>query len=357
MEAREASRLLEAQADALESQRAVETLARDQRRLERQTASARIAAAGKDDATVTKQAHGLAPQQDQLGQRLGKLIADLPAESLMWMGWQAQRRMGDASGGLWRKDMGPDTRRAQTHAAQTLERLAASLEQQRLSAALQLEAGERGSPEHQVAESAGEIRAMREMQAQIRAETASVQSRRSNRPNRSLTDADARETSQLADAEANIRDRLRAVADRTREAVAEAEALRQVSESVGPIESALRSQETGAGTQERQRGVVTSLDSILARNREELAASVSQASPSRGQRQSDARGQRAPGVRNAPIVSEAPGQFRLPAPGTFRFGGLSSRDQLLLQQGRLDRVPPEYRDLVNRYYRALSERR
>jgi len=355
MEAREASRLLETQADALEAQRAVEALARDQRRLERQTSAAHVATSGKDDATVTRQAHALAPQQDQLGQRLGKTIEGMPTEAMKWMGWQAQRRMGDASGGLWRKDMGPATRRSQSHAAQTLERLAASLEQQRLSAALQQEAGDRGSPEHQMAESAGEIRAMREMQAQIQAETASLESRRSVRSSRQLTEPEARETSQLAEAEVNIKDRLRAVADRTREAVAEAEALRQVSESVKPIESALRRQETGPSTQERQRSVVNSLDTILGRNREELASSVRRATAGRG-RQADARSERAPGSRNAPIVSEALSRFRPPATGTFRFGGLSAREQQLLQQGRLDRVPPEYRDLVNRYYRALSER-
>ena len=40
----------------------------------------------------------------------------------------------------------------------------------------------------------------------------------------------------------------------------------------------------------------------------------------------------------------------------FLAGGLSARDFDALRQGSREKVPAEYRDLVNRYFKALSER-
>jgi hypothetical protein len=357
IEARDAARLLEAQADALRSQRQFETLARDQRALQGRTKSAQ-ASAGKDEKTIRERSEALAREQDQLINRTQQAINSVESATHKWMGWQAARRMDEARSSLWHHETGPSTQRYQANAAQTLERLAASLEQQRMAAAMQVEAGTRGSPESQMADVAGDVRAVREMQAQIRAETQQVESRRANRPGRVLNEQERRDVAYLASAEEEALGRLWEAAGRNGDAVGDTQELRGIAQRMGPIRDALRAQETTQPVQQRQSEVISALDAVLDRNSAELASSMRRTAPSgEGQRQQQRNASATPGARNAPLVELQPPSFRVPDPSRFRFGGLSAREQQLLQQGRLEKVPPEYRDLVSRYYRSLSERR
>ncbi|NLI00628.1 MAG: hypothetical protein GX446_14170 [Chthonomonadales bacterium] len=356
MEANEAASLFERQADALQAQREIEALARDQRALRDRTQSAEKQA-GKDDKLIRERSEALARDQEQIIGRTHKSLESVDSGTLKWIGGQATRRMESARSGLWQRDMGPTTRRYQTQAAQTLERLAASLEQQRLAAAMQIEAGTRGSPESQMADVSGDVRAVREMQAQIRAETGQIEDRRAQRPDRVLSEQEKRDLSGLGDAEREAQDRLREAADRTREAVGDAEEMRGISQQMTPIREALYRQDSSRANLERQAAIIAALDRVLDQNREELASSQKRLAPASSGQQQRQTARSTPGTGNAPLVQAAPPSFRAPDPARFRFGGLSAREQQLLQSGKLDKVPPEYRDLVSRYYRALSERR
>jgi hypothetical protein len=348
--------LLEAQAAALQSQREIAALAREERALQSKTQAAQQAAA-KDEKAIRERSDALAREQDQILGRAGKAINEMDSATLKWMGWQATRRMEQAREGLWRKDMGPTTRRYQSNAAQTLERLAASLEQQGLSAAMQVAAGTRGSPEQQFANSAGDVRAVREMEAQIRAETGQIESRRASRPDRALADQERNDLGALANAQGEAQWRLREAADRMNEAVGEAQALRTTSERMPAVRDALQRHETGQATQERQSSIISALDRALEQNREALSAAVRRNSQQANTPSRNSRADATPGRREPPVVRSETPMFRIPGAARHRFGGLGEREQQLMQHGKLEKVPPEYRDLVSRYYRALSERR
>ncbi|MBM3494979.1 MAG: DUF4175 family protein, partial [Armatimonadetes bacterium] len=357
MEAREAARLLEAQAAAMQSQREFEALAREQRALQGKTQASQQAA-GKDEKAVREKSEALAREQDQLVNRALRGVNEIDSATPKWMGWQATRRMEEARAGLWRHDMGSATRRYQGNAAQTLDRLAAALQQQATSASMQVEAGMRGSPEHQFADVSGDVRAVREMQAQIRSETSQMEDRRAGRPERALTDQERREAASLAGAEGEAQSRLREASDRMGDAIGEAAALRSTMERMTPVREALQRADTGQGNQERQSAIIAALDKALERNRDELASSMRRSSQNaNAQDQRRRASSNTPGQRDAPVVQSQTPMFRIPDAARFRFGGMSAREQQLMQHGKLEKVPPEYRDLVSRYYRALSERR
>lgn len=352
IEARDAARRFETQADTLRNQRKLEAIARDQRELR-----ARTQAAHKAGAAAANAGQALATDQDKLVRRTLDAVNGLDSDTHKWMGWQATRRMEEARNSLWKQDTGSATQRYQQNAAQTLERLAASLEELRTASAMQVQAGSRGSPEDQLAEVAGDVRAVREMQAQIRAETAQTDSRRSARPDRALTEQEQRDVANLAAAEDEARGRLRQAADRAREAVGDSQELRGIAERMAPIRDALRAKDTGEANLRRQSEVISSLDRVLDRNNQSMASSMRRESQGAEGQRPRAEARSTPGARNAPIVEARPPSFRIPDAAKYRFGGLSAREQQLLQQGRLEKVPPEYRDLVSRYYKALSERR
>ncbi len=353
IEARDAARQLETQADTLRSQRQFEALARDQRELQARTRAANA----RTDRQGNAAAQNLAGDEDKLVKRALEAVNELDSDTHKWMGWQATRRMEEARNALWRQDTGSATQRYQQNAAQTLDRLAASLEEQRMASAMQVQAGSRGSPEAQMAEIAGDVRAVREMQAQIRSETQQTDARRTARPDRALTEQEQRDVANLAAAEDEAQGRLRQASDRAREAIGDSQELRGIAERMATIRDALRARDTGEANVRRQSEVISSLDQILERNTESMSSSVRRETNSgQGQRQR-AEARSTPGAGNAPVVEARPPSFRIPSAAKHRFGNLSAREQQLLQQGRLEKVPPEYRDLVSRYYKALSERR
>lgn len=357
MEAREAARLLQTQAAAREARTAVEAVARDQRALAGRTGVEHKASAGKDKAEAQKGAHQLAAAQDKLNERLRGATEELSSNVMKWMGYQALQRMSDAAHALWRQDTGAATQRAQANSARTLERLAEALGQAERTAALQRQAGERDSPEHQLANRAGELRALREMQAQFHAETSTLETLRSGRADRGLNDTERQELHRIADGEREIQNGLRNLANDAREAVSESARLNAIAEDITPIEKGIRASNTASPIQRQQSAIVQGLDTILSKNREQLAAAArrSTPSPNGSRRQISRNGEPTRGT--APIVTARPGPVRNLAAGAYRFGPLSLREQQLMGQGKLDQVPIEYRDLVSRYYRALSERK
>ena len=58
----------------------------------------------------------------------------------------------------------------------------------------------------------------------------------------------------------------------------------------------------------------------------------------------------------APIVGKENGPLNKANQRGRGFGTLDPRGQQALKQGRQEKVPAEYRDIVNQYFKALSER-
>ena len=130
------------------------------------------------------------------------------------------------------------------------------------------------------------------------------------------------------------------------------------------IEGQLRRSETGDPTQAGQDRVVGQLEKVIRQAQQAMREQQQQQQAAAGQqpgKPSQEQGAQpggnkpaqrsfAPlsGVKNGPLAD-----FDKRGRG---FGSLSDREQQAMKQGRQERVPAEYRELVNQYYKALSER-
>src|SRR5258706_14714888 len=99
----------------------------------------------------------------------------MPSDAFKWAMDEAYRKMDNAARGLQQLNSGADTQRNQENAAQTLERIARSLGDQANGEQQQSQSGgQQSGAEQAMAEASGELQLSREMQAQIRRETASM---------------------------------------------------------------------------------------------------------------------------------------------------------------------------------------
>jgi len=169
-----------------EAQREVERLARDQRELHKQTSrpTRRGRNRIKRPRSSRRSRSRLKPctEPGQTGAARSRAEAGPAVAAFKWALDQAGRRMEGAKRNLEQRNPGADTQRQQENAAQTLERIARALQQQsdgQQQQAEQQQSGQQGGAEQQQAQAQGELQLAREMQAQIRQETASVEQRRS----------------------------------------------------------------------------------------------------------------------------------------------------------------------------------
>jgi hypothetical protein len=200
------------------------------------------------------------------------------------------------------------------------------------------------------------MEAAREMEAQIRQETQGIQSRREAQPNQEMTPKLRRETEMAAQSQAQNQWQTYSIGDRLRDMPDYTQPLRQASRQMEEVRAQLEKRETGQPTQANEEKIVSQLDQLVARARQEMEQQRSKMMRS-GKPQNSARKADTPSPKsNAPLVQAdqaALGAFR---PGGRGFGPLSPKAQQLMRQGRQERVPAEYRELVNQYYKALSER-
>lgn len=367
MEAREAARNLQEQQQAREMQRAVEQMAREQRALQRQT---RQFDHQRQNSGLTpeqqKRAEGLAREQQRLLERGQNIAPEMPSMAFRWAMNEANRRMESASRGLQQQNSGEDTQRYQENAAQTLERIARSLGQQAQGEQQQSQSGQNGQPlsgaEQQMADASGELQLAREMEAQIRQETGSLDRRRSRNPNRNLTAEQQRELNFLAQAQRETQRITEQAAQRLRGQPEIGQTVQRAAEEMEEVQDSLRQQQTDAPTQQRQERIVNMLDRALRQTQQAMRQQRQQmAQQGQQMQQSQQQAQAQPGNQplqrtNAPVVQAQPGVFGKADPRGRGFGALPPRAQQSLREGRQERVPAEYRDLVNQYYKALSER-
>jgi len=363
LEARDAARDLQQQQQAREMQRAVEQLAREQRAVHRQTRQLdNQRRNGRLTPEQQKRAQALSQSQERLLQRGQNMAQDMPSMAFRWAMGEANRRMDSARRGLQQENTGQDTQRYQETAAQTLERIARSLSQQ--AQGEQQQAMSNSQPQaggdQQMAEAAGELQLAREMEAQIRQETGSLDQRRNRNPNRNMTAEQQRELNFLTQAQRETQRITEQAAQQLRGQPEIGQTVQRAAEEMEEVQDRLLQQQTEAPTQQQQERIVGMLDRALRQTRQAMRQQRQQMMAQQGQPQNrQARFQ--PGSQpmqrtNAPVVQAQPGVFGNADPRGRGFGALPPRAQQALREGRQERVPAEYRDLVNQYYKALSER-
>jgi hypothetical protein len=192
------------------------------------------------------------------------------------------------------------------------------------------------------------------MQAQIRRETASIDQRRNANPNRNMTAEQQRETSYLQQAERRTREITESAARKLRASQDIAKGVQDAADKMDDVQEMLRQQQTGDPNLKTQDQIVSQLDRAIRQSRQAMAQQQ-QKGQQQGQQQ-QMGGSKPSSAITAPIAKsegDAHGKFD---PHGRGFGSLSPRGQQALREGRQEKVPAEYRDLVNQYYKALSER-
>ncbi|MCC6729197.1 MAG: hypothetical protein IT208_07645 [Chthonomonadales bacterium] len=360
MEAREAARQLEQAAQAEKARRAVEQLARDQRAIRQRTAGADAARARATSQQAEKAARDLAAEQSAALQRGQSLGEGMPSNAFRLALGEATRRMDEARRRLDERKTDADTRRRQEHAAQVLDRLASALARRAQEAGDRARGGsDAGGMSADATDAAADLQLARELEGHIRQETAGIDRRRDGAPERALTPEQQRDVAYLAQAQRATEQ----IARRAAQAMGSSREIgdltsRAVEEMQG-IRDQLQNQQTGRPTQQRQDRAVALLDQAVNAARE--AMQQQRAASSSAGRQ--AGGPPRPGGRmplqrtTAPVVEAQLGVMRAVAARGRGLRGLSERAQRALREGRGEPVPAEYRDLVNQYYRALSESR
>ena len=366
MEALEAARNMREQQAAREMQEQVQKLAREQRQLMQQTQQADKDRKNGAPSPGDQQSAALAQKQQELARQSNELTRDMPSTAFRWAMGQANRKMENAQRGLQQGNTGEGTRQQQQNAAQTLERIARSLGQQAQGKQQQQQSGgQQSGSQSQMADAAGELQLAREMEAQIREETSGIEQQRNRNPGRQPTADQQRELNNLAQAQRETRRIAENAAQRFR---GEPDILRNIqraSEQMDAVQDRLQQQDSGRETQSMQQQIVQGLDRAIRQSqqsmrqqRQQMAQSQQQQSGQNGQQQQQQPGGSSPAQRSAPPLSNVQyGRLNEGASQKGRgFGNLSPRAMQSLREGRQEKVPAEYRDLVNQYYKALSER-
>lgn len=371
---RSASQSMQQAQETKQAQREVERLARDQRDLHQQTQQleANVQKQNLSQAqqqAIQKQQQTLSQSQDKLQQRTQELKPDLPTQAFKWAMDQAAQRMEGAKRNLQQRNTGADTQRQQENAAQTLERIGRALDQQaqgEQQQAEQQQSGQQGGGEQQQAKAQGELQLAREMQSQIRQETASVDQRRSQNPDHRPTSDQEREIDQLAQAQRETQRITKRAADQIKSMQNLNQMVQKAADDMDDVRDRLQRKQTDNDTQGRQEKIVKTLDQALDKikeamrqQRQQMAQQKQQKPGDKGQQQAQAEqpGGNKPAKQTfSPLSDIKPGAFHGVNQTGRGFKDLSPHAQQALREGRQEKVPAEYRDLVNQYYKALSER-
>lgn len=364
MEARESARNAASQQDTARTRAEVERLARDQRTLEAETERVdNLRSQDPNSRAAQERADNAARAQERLLNRAQQLAQEMPSNAFKWATGEAARRMENAARALQQRNTSADTRRNQEHAAETLDRLARALAQEESGDRQQNAADQAGSQQGSTAQSdaGGELQLAREMQAQIRQETTSIDRRRDRNPGRQLSADQQRELNYLNQAQRTTREIAERAAQQLRGEPRTGQRVSNAARMMEDVAEDLRRAETGQPTQSKQEQIVAALDAAIQEVREAMRqqqqqmARQQQSVQNAGQMAQQQPGGQQPGRETPRIVQAQPGAFGPPGRGSRSFGGLDPRAQQSLRQGQQERVPAEYRDLVKQYYRALSE--
>jgi hypothetical protein len=358
-----------------EAQKQIAALAKEQRDLEARTRQLDAARKGTPTPQQAQELAKQAEQQKSITERTRQLGEDMPSQGFKWAAKEAERKMEAAKRGLERQNSGADTRRNQNNAAQTLERIARSLEQH--ADALQQESesssqqSTRNQQQQQQNQAAGDLQLAREMQAQITQETSALDQRRKRNPNNSLSADQQRELNQLAQAEREVKQLAEQASRQLRGSPEISKMVQGATDDIEEAHDRLREEQTDRGTQGKQESAVRGLDMAIRKIQQQQNQQRQQMAQQRQQgrqpgqqpgQQSAQNQQQQPGGSNpdtknrAPVVKSQLGTLKNVENRGRAFGQLSPRNQQNMREGRQEKVPAEYRELVNQYTRALGEK-
>lgn len=299
----------------------------------------------------------LAGKQGQVGDAAGGLQRRLPSEIFRDAMQDARSAMQRSQQGLRQHDPGTATRQAGDRAARLLDQMARALQSEENNA--QQEGGQGGqqgqggggADARELQRRLADLRLLRSVEQGIREETGE----QDQQP------ADSPERKEGVDRLTRRQGSTRGLTDRAARALRRfGDLSRRVGEAggfMGTAHQGLQQGTTGDPTQKAEDEAVVRLSQAI-QQAQQMAQQMAQQQGGRQQLGSQPQGQSGPAFDSMPVLgTSAGGARRLIAPGGRGFGPLSPREQRSLREGWREKIPPDYADLVNQYYRALSRQR
>jgi hypothetical protein len=369
MDMRQAATAMRQAADAKSAQEKVDMLAREQLALRDQTKGTDQAKKGSLSPEQEKQVGNQAEKQRQLMTKSNEVFNDVDSNAMKMIARQINSKMGNAARNLEQKNTGSDTQRRQTEAAQILQRISRSLGQEAKSQQQQGEnPGDQDSQTSDMAQAADELRLAREMEAQIRQETGGLDERRKRNPDKKLTAEQQQELEDLARMQRETEQITQQAASQVKSSPELNRAISKASELMADAQDQMiRRRETGEPTQSPQEKAVGMLDQAIRQQQQAMRQQqqqqkqqrMAQSGQQQGQQPGQKQGQQQQGSQPnkgfSPVVQQQPSQFHPFDPRGKGFNGLDPRATQSMREGRQEKVPAEYRDLVNQYFKALSK--
>lgn len=353
-------------AEAKQAEQEVQKLAQDQMALKKQTQATDESRHGELSQEQQKQVGAEANQQHKLTDRANNLNNTLNSGAMKMIAREVGQKMDNAARNLEQKNTGVDTQRRQTEASQILQRVARSLAQEAKSQQQQAEnAGQQSGSQQDMAQAAEDLRLAREMQAQVRQETGGLDERRAKNPERRLSAEQQQELDSIARMQRETEQITQNTAAQLRSAPEMARKVNNAAETMADVhDQMIRRHETGEPTQGQQDKAVNLLDQVI-KQQQQQARQQQQQQQQKMAQQGQQQGQQQqqgppkgsqPNKGFSPVVQQQPSNPHPFDPRGKGFGALDPRTMQSMREGRQEKVPAEYRDLVNQYYKALSEK-
>lgn len=304
----------------------------------------------QDDQREAQQA---ARQQGDLAESTRQLQQKIPSQVFRNATGEAARSMDRAQQNMERQQLGQPTQREQERAARLLDEMANALENQSGQQGQQ-QNGQQQRRQSQAARelqgALGDVRMLREMERNLNEQTREFEQ---SRPN-PLTPEQQRELEQLEQQQGNNANLTQRTARRLRAFPQFSRPIDQAGNDMRQSQQQLQEQETGEPAQQPQREAIRRLEETSGRMEQMLQQQQAQQMAQRAQQQRQRANQ--PALDSHFVQgSDEGGELNEVLQRLRGFGRLSPRAQRALREGAKEKVPAEYENLVNQYYKALAK--
>jgi len=325
---------------------------------------------GNLDSNDMRERRQVGARQEDAENQANELAGKFPSPAFQRAMRMAAGQMDKASKNLNQDEpnTGTSTQQAQENAARTLDAIAKALQMQAQNSSGQQQAdqqngqeGANAAQQDEMAETLGELMLGRSLQNQLRQETGQLDRERNQRPDHSLSPQQQQQAEHLDRGQQMTEEITNGAAQHLQQMPDAQRAAQQAGQHMQRAEQQLSQKQTGRPTQEQQDQALHNLDQAIQQVQQALQQQ---------QQQQQAMQQ---AMQGAPRPMQRPGSQPQMQPFTRLEGvqrgalfspnmlagkpSLDPRAQRALQQGRREKIPPEFQDFVYRYYESLAEKK
>jgi hypothetical protein len=303
----------------------------------------------------------LAGKQGEIGGAAGGLQQRLPSRLFRETMQEARSAMGRVQQRLQQHDPGAPARQSGEQAARMLEEMAQAMESDESAAGGGAGGGGAGSgggrgAARDLQRTLADLRLLRALEQGIRGETEEL----NGRPSEDASRGEAVDS--LAGRQSNTRERTGRAARSLQRFGNLGQRVGEASEFMGESQGELQRRSTGEAAQQAQENAIRRLSQAI-QQAQQMARQMGSGQGRQGRqprpgKQQGGRNGTTPAIESAPRLGTGAGGARsLIGPGGRGFGPLSPREQRSLREGWGEKIPPDYADLIQQYYRSLSNQR